>query len=225
MIVLAGAGVEGRLAPLDLRLDAGVTALLGANGAGKSTLLALVAGRLAPTAGRVRLAGEPARSPAAARLRADVPQAVAFPPRARVAELLGVARAARGVDDARVLAAIERMGLAPLLARRAGRLSGGERQRLALASALMGEPPVWFLDEPAASLDRDGLARLAAWVRDHAAAGGTVVVGAHRDEEVVAYAPRRVLRLEAGRVVGDARPSGVGGPRTTGVADADDPAA
>ena len=197
------AGVDGRLAPLDLRVGPGVLALLGANGAGKSTLLALMAGRLAPTSGRVWVIGAPARSPAAALARADVPQAVAFPGRARVDELLGVARASRGVGDEAVAHAIARMGLAPLLTRRASRLSGGERQRLALASALMGTPPVWFLDEPAASLDRDGLARLAAWVRAHAAAGGTVVVGAHRDEEVAAYAPRRLLRLEAGAVVGD----------------------
>ena len=221
MIVLERAGVGGRLAPLTLRLGPGVTALLGANGAGKSTLLALGSGRLAPTAGRVTVGGRPARSASAALLRADVPQAVAFPPRARVAELLGVARAARGVDDVRVRSAIERMGLGPLLRRHAGRLSGGERQRLALASALMGEPPVWFLDEPAASLDRDGLARLAAWVRDHAAAGGTVVVGAHRDEEVAAYAPRRVLRLEAGQLVGDAEGLGVGDAEGLGVGDAE----
>jgi len=203
VVVLDGAGVDGRLAPLDLRVGPGVLALLGANGAGKSTLLALMAGRLVPTRGRVWVVGAPARSQAAALARADVPQTVAFPGRARVDELLGVARASRGVGDGAVVDAIARMGLGPLLARRVSRLSGGERQRLALASALMGAPPVWFLDEPAASLDREGLARLAAWVRAHAAAGGTVVVGAHRDEEVAAYAPRRLLRLEAGVVVGD----------------------
>ena len=73
--------------------DAGVVALVGANGAGKSTLLALAAGRLLPTGGRVRVAGAAARDPRAAAARADVPQAVAFPARARVRELLGVARA------------------------------------------------------------------------------------------------------------------------------------
>jgi ABC-type multidrug transport system ATPase subunit len=198
---LLGAGVPGRLAPLDLRVDAGVVALLGANGAGKSTLLALAAGRLVATVGRVRVVGAPARSPAAAAARADVPQAVAFPAHARVRELLGVARAARGVDAAHAAAAVERLGLTALLPRSAGRLSGGERQRVALASALMGAPRLWLLDEPAAALDRDGLTRLADWVRWHAAGGGTVVVSAHRDEEVAAYAPDRVLRLELGRVV------------------------
>lgn len=196
-----GAGVPGRLAPLDLRVDTGVVALLGANGAGKSTLLALAAGRLRPTVGRVQVAGAPARAPAAAAARADVPQAVAFPAHARVRELLGVARAARSVDAAHAVAAVERLGLRSLLGRSAGRLSGGEQQRVALASALMGAPRLWLLDEPAAALDRDGLARLADWVRSHAAGGGAVVVSAHRDEEVAAYAPGRVLRLELGRVV------------------------
>ena len=203
MIALRAAGVRGRLEPVTLELKPGVTALLGGNGAGKSTLLALLAGRLPASAGDVRIGGHPVASPAAAQLRADVPQQVAFPARARVDELLGVARAARGVADPAVAAALEWMGLEPLLARPAGRLSGGERQRVALACALMSTPPVWLLDEPAASLDRDGLSRLATWVRSHAAAGGTVVVGAHRDEEVRAYHPARLLRLEAGRLVAD----------------------
>ena len=200
-IELERAAVAGRLEPLDVRVDAGVVALVGANGAGKSTLLALAAGRLLPTAGRVRVAGVAARDPRAAVARADVPQAVAFPARARVRELLGVARAARGVSAAAAAAAVERLGLAPLLNRAAGGLSGGERQRVALASALMGAPRVWLLDEPAAALDRDGLERLAAWVSAHAAAGGAVIVSAHRDEEVAAYEPDRILRLEAGRIV------------------------
>ncbi len=202
-VAFAGAGVRGRLAPLDLRLGAGVTALVGGNGSGKSTFLALAAGRLAATSGQVRVGGMPARGPGAARLRADVPQRVDFPARARVSELLGVARGARGVSAEAVAAAVERLALAPLLGRLAGDLSGGERQRVALAAALMGTPPIWLLDEPAASLDRLGLERLSAWVRAHAAAGGTVLVSVHRDEEVAAYAPRRVVHLDAGHLQGD----------------------
>lgn len=120
MVELRDAGVRGRLEPLTLNVGAGVTALLGGNGAGKSTLLALIAGRLPATSGWVHVGGEGVRSAAAAVLRADVPQQVAFPGRARVAELLGVARAARAVADA-----TGRMGLTPLLTRMAGRLSGG----------------------------------------------------------------------------------------------------
>jgi ABC-2 type transport system ATP-binding protein len=112
-----------------------------------------------------------------------------------------VARSARGVGAEEVEAAIDALAIRGLLRRSAGRLSGGERQRVALVAALMGRPRIWLLDEPAAALDRDGLARLSAWVRAHAAAGGTVLVSVHRDEEVAAYEPRRVAHLEAGRLV------------------------
>jgi ABC-2 type transport system ATP-binding protein len=199
-VELIRAGVRGRLSPLDLRVGGGVTALVGGNGSGKSTVLALVAGRLPPTEGQIRVGGARAGTPAAAMIRADVPQRVTFPGRARVAEVLGVAMAARGVDAGEVDEAIDKLAIRALLHRFAGRLSGGERQRVALAAALMGRPRVWLLDEPAAALDRDGLARLAAWVRAHAAAGGSVLVSVHRDEEVAAYEPRRVVHLEGGRL-------------------------
>ena len=201
-VELRRAGVRGRLHPFDLRVGSGVTALVGGNGSGKSTVLALVAGRLPPTEGRIRVGGALAGTPAAALIRADVPQRVSFPGRARVAEVLGVAMSARGVDAAAADEAIDKLAIRALLHRFAGRLSGGERQRVALAAALMGRPRVWLLDEPAASLDREGLARLATWVRAHAAAGGTVLVSVHRDEEVAAYAPRRVVHLEGGRLAG-----------------------
>jgi ABC-2 type transport system ATP-binding protein len=200
---LRQAGVRDRLAPIDLRIGTGVTALVGGNGSGKSTVLALLAGRLPPTSGRVLVGGAPATSAAAALQRADVPQRVSFPGRARVIELLAVARAARGVSAEAAAAAVAHLGMERLLHRAAGQLSGGERQRIALAAALMGTPRLWLLDEPAAALDRGGLAHLAAWVREHAAAGGSVVVSVHRDEEMAAYEPQHVVRLERGQLVAD----------------------
>jgi ABC-2 type transport system ATP-binding protein len=205
--VLYAAAVPRRLGPLSVAFAPGVTALLGANGAGKSTLLALLAGRLVPARGTAFVFGHAPRSAAAVALRGDVLQQVAFPTRATVRELLGLARAARGASATQADAAAERLGLAALLPRPIARLSGGERQRLALACALMSEPPLWLLDEPAANLDAEGLTRLAAWVVDHAAAGGSVIVGAHRDEEVAAYRPAHALRLAGGLVVADPPPS------------------
>jgi len=200
---LRHAGVRDRLSPIDLQIGPGVTALVGGNGSGKSTVLALLAGRLTPTSGRVLVGGLPAASPGAAAQRADVPQRVSFPSRARVIELLAVARGARGVSAAAAQEAVEHLGMERLLERYAGRLSGGERQRIALAAALMGTPRLWLLDEPAAALDRGGLARLAAWVREHAERGGSVVVSVHRDEEMAAYEPHHVVRLERGQRVAD----------------------
>jgi len=97
--------------------------------------------------------------------------------------------------------AAARMGLAKFLIRRAGALSGGMTQRLALAAALMDEPPLWLLDEPASALDGGGLDRLADWARSHTNRGGAVIVSAHRPEEVEAFA-KEALLLKRGRVEG-----------------------
>lgn len=189
-----------RVSDVTLDIGPGATALVGPNGAGKSSLLALVAGRAAPHRGRVVLAGRGARDPEAAALRGYVPQRIALPRGARVREVLAVAQHLRAVGAEALDEAIERLALAPLLDRRVSRLSGGESQRVAVGAALLGRPPVWLLDEPASALDAEGLSRLVAWVEDHLVAGGTVLVSAHRAEEVERLA-RRVVRMDAGRVV------------------------
>ena len=191
---------RGRVHDVTLEIGAGATALVGPNGAGKSSLLALLAGRASPQRGRVQLARRGARDPEAAALRGYVPQRIALPRAARVREVLAVARHLRGASGEALDQAIDRLALAPLLDRRVSRLSGGETQRVAVAAALVGGPPVWLLDEPASALDAEGLRRLAAWVEAHVGAGGTVLVSAHRAEEVERLA-RRVVRMEAGRVV------------------------
>ena len=193
------ARVPGRLDGVDLAVRAGTTlALIGANGAGKSSLLHLLAGRLRARRGTVRVAGHAPRSAAAARARAYVPQRIDLPPHVRAGEVLAVAAQARGADDDALRDAATRMGLADVLSARVGRLSGGMQQRVALAAGLVGAPPLWLLDEPASALDAGGLTRLAAWVADHAAAGGAIVTSAHRPEEVAAFAHEAVL-LRAGR--------------------------
>jgi ABC-2 type transport system ATP-binding protein len=192
--------LRGRLDAVSLSVTSGALALIGANGAGKSTLLHVLVGRLAPHAGEVRVYGHPPRSHEAAALRAYVPQRISFPTHLRVVELLTAAARLKAATKEQALAAAERMGLQDVLERSIGALSGGMTQRLALASALLDGPPLWLLDEPASALDGGGLERLAEWSRAHVLAGGTVIVSAHRPEEVEAFADDAVL-MRAGTVV------------------------
>jgi len=202
VIRLEGVTWRGRVDGVTLEIERGAAALVGANGAGKSSVLALLAGRAAPHRGRVVLGGVGARAARAAALRGYVPQGIALPGGARVHEVLAVARHVRGADASAIGAAIERLGLESLLGRSVSRLSGGEAQRVAVAAALMGEPQVWLLDEPASALDAEGLERLTAWLEDHVDRGGVALVSAHRSDEVARLA-RRVVRMENGRVVSD----------------------
>ena len=194
-------GLKDRLRDVTFELQRGSLALIGANGAGKSTLLHILVGRLRPGSGVARLLGHPPRSLAAARLRAYVPQAILFPAHLQVQEILQATAQAKQCPYEMAEAAADRMGLGGFMARRAGALSGGMTQRLALAAALMDEPKIWLLDEPASALDGGGLERLAEWARNHIDSGGTLVVSAHRPEEVEAFADEALL-LRGGRVVG-----------------------
>lgn len=201
VVAIDDVSVPGRLRNVSLRLEPGALALIGANGAGKSSLLHVLAGRLRPRRGRVRLLGVGPRRPGAAALRAYVPQRIDLPVHLRGWEVLAAAARARTQGPDAVRVAADRMGLGEVLDLRIARLSGGMRQRLALAAGLIGAPPLWLLDEPASALDAGGLARLAAWVDDHLAAGGTVVTSAHRPEEVDAFAHEALL-MRGGRVLG-----------------------
>lgn len=197
---MVGLHKKGRLQGVEFRLETGSLALLGPNGAGKSTLLGLLAGRLRPDGGVVRLFGHDPRSLGAARARAYIPQHLAFPPTLRVEEVLEAARRLKGASPADKDEALERMDLTAHLKRPVAQLSGGWRQRLALAAGLMGYPPLWLLDEPASALDTEGLSRLQNWLSAHLAMGGLVVLSAHRQEEISRLA-EQFLRLESGQVV------------------------
>ena len=181
--------------------DGDVIALLGANGAGKTTAIALLLGLRVPDEGRVRLFGvDPRRTDARRRLGA-APQETAFPSTLRVREVLELVRRHYAQPVAAdVLAA--RFGLAPLLARQLGGLSGGERRLVAVALAFAGRPILVVLDEPTSGLDAE--ARSLVWdgVREHARAGGTVLLTTHQLGEADALAQRVVL-LEQGVVVED----------------------
>ncbi|MFN4070496.1 MAG: ABC transporter ATP-binding protein [Thermus caldifontis] len=209
MVVAENLSKGGRLKGVTLQVAGGVVGLLGPNGAGKSTLLALLAGRLKPDGGRVALFSHAPRDPRALALRAYLPQAPRLFPHLRVWEVLEGARRVKGVGREALEEAVERMGLGAFLEKRVGELSGGQRQRLALAASLMGNPPIWLLDEPTAALDPKGRERFWAWVE--AKGKGAVLIALHHVEE--ARRADRLLLLKGGQVLEEGPPEQVLGPR------------
>lgn len=161
--------------------------LIGPNGGGKSMLLAVILGLRRPCAGSVLVFG---KSPAEARpLVGWVPQMArfdqAFPIRVDEVVAMGLlgGRGPRAERDLRVGRALERVGVAHLARRQVGALSGGELQRVLVARALVSEPALLLLDEPAASLDAPHVAGLHDLLRS--LAGGHAIVLVSHDVGVI----------------------------------------
>ncbi len=216
-------GTRCVLENIDLALSPGrLLALVGPNGAGKSTLLALLAGVLAPGAGRVRLDGRClARwTPRAlARRRAMLSQKVHLPFDFGVREVVMLGRAphggAGGRHDRRLVDAALRMAQAWDLRERSWlALSGGEQQRVQLARVLAqvaggGEAPAWLLlDEPEAGLDMAHQHRVLAQARELAHAGMGVVAVVHDLNLAMRHADEVAL-LCGGRLLCRGRPRDV----------------
>jgi ABC-type multidrug transport system ATPase subunit len=177
-------------------------ALWGPNGAGKTTLLKAVLG-LIGFEGQIRVCGRDVRraGKVARRSIGYVPQEVVFYDLSVQATMEFYARL-KQVSPARIPRLLERLGLAEHAWKPVPALSGGLKQRLALALALLADPPVLLLDEPTANLDtqaqRDYLALLRTLRQEERK---TLLFASHRLEEVAALASR-VLTLERGRVTG-----------------------
>ena len=190
-----------------------VFGLLGPNGAGKTTTLRVLTTLLPPTEGRAVVAGYDVRRESLA-VRASigyVPQALSADAALTSAENLDFYAQVTGVPRrdrrARIAAAVEAMELEPLLPRMAGQLSGGMLRRLEIASALLNEPRVLFLDEPTVGLDPT--ARRLVWERLHALredAGTTIVVTTHQMEEAERHCDRLAI-MDHGRLVEQGEPS------------------
>jgi energy-coupling factor transport system ATP-binding protein len=179
-------------------------ALVGTNGSGKSTLGRLLVGLLRPAAGQVRLAGlDPSRlAPAVlARHAAYLFQ----DPEAQFVTLRVADEVALGLDpDGRRAAAalMDRIDLPLDLFgdRSPYTLSGGEQRRLSLATALVRHPGLLVLDEPTFGQDRRGHEALLEILAERVDAGAAVLAATH-DERFIAAFARRIVRLEAGRIV------------------------
>ena len=161
-----------------------VTGFLGPNGAGKTTTIRMLLGLATPTAGRALIGGRSYRDH---RLPAPVVGSSLepgfHPGRSGIDHLRSFA-APCGVGPARCRELIALVGLEGAEHRRVGGYSMGMRQRLGLATALLGDPPVLVLDEPANGLDPQGIVWLRHLLRQFAAEGRTVLVSSHALREV-----------------------------------------
>ncbi|KGM09437.1 ABC transporter ATP-binding protein [Cellulomonas bogoriensis] len=189
---------------LDARPGA-VTALIGPNGSGKTTLLLVLAGLLAPDAGTVRIAGhDPAAGPGARAVTGWMPDAFGTWDSLTAREVLTTVGAAYRLSPyaarSRAAELLELVHLADLADRPAHVLSRGQKQRLGLARALVHDPQVLLLDEPASGLDPRSRVDLRVLVRRLAAQGKTVLVSSHVLVELDEMADEAVF-LSGGRSV------------------------
>lgn len=185
-------------------LEAGtVTGLVGPNGAGKSTILRVLLGLAAPTLGRALVFGvDYGRLDHPALRIGAVLESDDFDPGRSGRDHLRILALAVGVPSARVDSLVDLVALGDAAARPVKGYSLGMRQRLGLAAALLGDPDVLVLDEPANGLDPAGVRWLRDLVRDFARRGGTVLVSSHQFAEL-AQTVDRVVILDCGRVLAD----------------------
>jgi ABC-2 type transport system ATP-binding protein len=187
---------------LSFEVDQGtVVGFLGPNGAGKTTTLRMLLGLVTPTAGSARIDGrryrelsEPVRHVGA------VLEASSFHPGRSARDHLRVVATAAGLARSRADQVLGKVGLAGAARRRVGGFSLGMRQRLGLATALLGDPEVLILDEPANGLDPEGVHWLRGFLRHLADQGHTVLVSSHVLAEV-AQTVDQVVIIARGRLV------------------------
>lgn len=184
-------------------------AVLGDNGAGKTTLLHCLAGLLRPAAGEILWCGRRAGTPAARWLVGLLSHETGLYPALTAWENLLFAARMSGVrrPAGRAAQLLSAAGLVKQAGQQAGRLSRGLRQRLALARAVIHDPPIVLLDEPFTSLDQGGRAWLEEFLRALTANRRAIVTTSHDAAQSRRLADR-VLRLESGRLhTADASPT------------------
>ena len=178
-----------------------VTGFLGPNGAGKTTTLQILLNLVRPSSGSATFDGSSySQIPrpmheVGAHLSSD-----AFHPGRTARDHLRVMAAGSGLSVARIPALLELVGLSTDADRRVGGYSLGMRQRLGLATALLGDPSVLILDEPANGLDPEGISWLRTFLRSQADEGRTVFLSSHLLSEVQQMADDIVI-INRGKLV------------------------
>ena len=188
---------------LSFTVSAGtVTGFLGPNGAGKTTTLRMLLGLIQSDAGTAVINGRPYRE-----VRDQVGaslEATGFHPGRTARAHLRTRAMARGLDEAGIDAVLAMVDLAGDANRRTGVFSLGMKQRLGLAAALLGDPEVLILDEPANGLDPEGVKWLRGLLRGLAGQGRTIFVASHILTEVTQTVDHVVI-VNRGRLIANAR--------------------
>ena len=190
------------LSNVDFALEPGtITAILGPNGAGKTTTLKCILG-VTEFEGKVEVDGFSSRRQGKkARSRIGyLPQTPAFNEPDTCRQALQFLAELRGTDVARIESLLKRVDLEEQIDLAVGHLSGGMKQRLALAAALLSDPPLLLLDEPTANLDAGSREQLHELVAQLRAEGRTIVISTHFVDNLGDLADH-VLVLRRGRLV------------------------
>jgi ABC-2 type transport system ATP-binding protein len=190
---------------VSFRVEPGtVTGFLGANGAGKTTTLRMLTGLSQPDGGHATVLGGRYRDlPNPGRRVGVLLDAAAQHSGRRGREALALSAQLIGVDRQRVETLLALVGLDRAAARKRVRhYSLGMRQRLGIAHALLGDPEVLILDEPANGLDPPGIRWMRELLRDFADRGGAVLLSSHLLHEVQALADRVVI-IGSGRILAE----------------------
>lgn len=194
-------GRHAAVEDVSLELEPGDSvALWGANGAGKTTLIRCVLG-LHRFRGSISIAGHDVRRDGkqARMLVGYVPQELAFHDEMGVGEAVVFFARLKGIGHVDPTRAIRAVGLSGHESKRVRELSGGMKQRLALAIALLGDPPILILDEVTASLDAVGRREFVRLLERLSGEGRTMLFASHRPDEIGALAGS-VARMDSGRI-------------------------
>jgi ABC-2 type transport system ATP-binding protein len=171
-----------------------ITGFLGPNGAGKTTTLRIILALVRPTAGQATVMGRRYRGlPTPSQQVGAVLEASSFHPGRSGRNHLRVVATAAGLPRSRVEEVLALVQLSEAGGRRVGGYSLGMRQRLSLAAALLGDPRVLILDEPANGLDPQGIRWLRELLRSLASEGRTVLISSHVLAEVEQIADEVVI--------------------------------
>jgi putative ABC transport system ATP-binding protein len=213
---VVGGNVVTALDDVNLHVDeTSFLVVLGASGSGKTTLLNIIGALDAPTAGRVRIAGQDithmsrhARGEVRRHTVSFIFQTFNLFPGLTALENVQFGADVAGVPTPHeaALATLEGVGLADRAPHFPHQLSGGEQQRVAIARALATGNPVLLCDEPTGELDFRTGVRILELLRAQADAGRTVLVVTHNRD--ISRVADRVIELSSGRIVSDGPPRG-----------------